>query len=146
MRKIKIFIAIGIGIIIFIGGWVILSNKTEQLLPQEEIGLPQETILQEVILVIDNGQGLPQVFEAEFRQGITAFDLLEEETKKLDLTLKTKTYDMGVFIEAIGHKENGQDGKYWMYYVNEVLPMVAADKYELKPGDKVEFKFETSPF
>ena len=33
-----------------------------------------------------------------------------------------------------------------MYYVNGVLPMVAADKKEIKSGDIVEFKFEKSPF
>jgi len=75
-----------------------------------------------------------------------AFDLLKEGAEKLDLSLKTKTYDMGILMEAIGSKENGEDGKYWMYYVNEEMPLVAVDKKEIKPGDKIEFKFEKSPF
>jgi len=60
------------------------------------------------------------------------------------MVLKTKTYDFGIFIEAIGDKENGEDGKYWMYYVNEEMPMMAVDKKEIGPGDKIEFKFEKS--
>ena len=45
-----------------------------------------------------------------------------------------------------GIEENGENGKYWLYYVNGEMPMVSADKKELRPGDKVEFKFEKSPF
>jgi len=146
MKKINIFLGIGIGIILIIGGWLILSDQIDQLIFQEEIGIPSENIKQEVILVIDGGEGTQKNFEAEFKEGLTAFNLLEEGIEKLGLTLKTKTYDMGIYIEAIGDKENGEDGKYWLYYVNEEMPSVAADKKEIKPGDKIEFKFEKSPF
>lgn len=146
MKKINIFIVIGIGIIIVIGGWLIFSGKIEQPILQEEIGIPQDTILQEVVLIIDDGEGSPQSLGAEFQEGLTAFDLLKEKTEELNIVLKTKTYDIGIFIEAIGDKENGQDDKYWMYYVNNEMPMVAADKKEIKAGDKIEFKFEKSPF
>jgi len=146
MKKINIFLGIGIGIILIIGGWLILFDQIDQLISQEEIGIPSENIKQEVILVIDGGEGTQKNFEAEFKEGLTAFNLLEEGIEKLGLTLKTKTYDMGIYIEAIGDKENGEDGKYWLYYVNEEMPSVAADKKEIKPGDKIEFKFEKSPF
>ena len=53
---------------------------------------------------------------------------------------------MGILIEAIGEKENGKDGKYWLYYVNGEMPQVAADKQILKANEVVEFKFEKSPF
>jgi len=76
---------------------------------------------------------------------MTAFDLLKKGTEELNLTLKNKTYDIGIFIEAIGDKENGQDGKYWMYYVNAEMPIIAADKKELNARDKTEFKFEKPP-
>ncbi len=77
---------------------------------------------------------------------MTAFDLLKNKTEELNIPLKIKTYDFGILIEAIGNKKNGQDGKYWMYYVNNEMPMVSVDKKEIKPGDKVEFRFEKSPF
>ena len=147
MKKTNKFIFIGIGIgIIIISAWIVFSGKINQPIFQEEIEIPQEEIKQEVILIIDNGEGSPKTFEAEFKEGMTAFDLLKEGTLSLSLTLKTKTYDVGIFIEAIGDKENGQDEKYWMYYINEEMPMIAADKHEIKAGDKVEFKFEKSSF
>lgn len=138
MKK-NIFIGIGIGIII-IGSWAIFSDRKPT--PKEETEIFEEIAEKKVFLVIDDGSENPIDFESQFYEGITAFDLLEE----LNLTLKTKTYDVGIFIEAIGDKENGQDEKYWMYYVNGEMPMIAADKKEIKPGDKIEFKFEKSIF
>ena len=147
MKKSNIFIGIGIGIIIIVSGWIIFPDRIEQLISQEEIGIPQETIKKEVVsLVIDDTEGTPQTFEVEFTKGMTAFGALKNKTDEFNIALKTKTYDIGIFVEAIGDKENGQDEKYWMYYVNNEMPMIAADKKEIKAGDKVEFKFEKSPF
>jgi hypothetical protein len=55
-------------------------------------------------------------------------------------------YDFGVFIESIGGIKNGDEGKYWQYYINDVLGDVAADKKNLNSGDVVEWRFEESPF
>lgn len=142
----KYFIVIGIGLIILVSGLVIFPDKISQFFLEEETETSQETIKKEVVLIIDNGEESPKIFEAEFKERFTVFDLLKEKTGELNIILKTKTYDFGVLIEAIGDKENGEDGKYWLYYVNEEMPPVAADKKEIKPGDKIEFKFEKSPF
>lgn len=142
----KYFIVIGIGLIILVSGLVIFSDKISQFFLEEETETSQETIEREVSLIIDDGEESPKIFEAEFKEGFTAFNLLKEKTEELNIILKTKTYDFGVLIEAIGDKENGENGKYWLYYVNEEMPPVAADKKEIKPGDKIEFKFEKSPF
>ncbi|MCK5466737.1 DUF4430 domain-containing protein [Candidatus Parcubacteria bacterium] len=55
-------------------------------------------------------------------------------------------YDFGVFVESIAGIKNGDDGKYWQYYVNDTLGEVAADKKVLEGGDKVEWRFEEVPF
>ena len=144
MKK-NIYIIIGVGIIVIVGSWLILSNGFWQD-SVKETDLVQETIEKEVVLVIDDGGGNPNTFVAEFKEGMTAFDLLKNKTEESGIALKTKTYDIGILVEAIRDKENGQDGKYWLYYVNGEMPMVAADKLIIKPGDKVEFKFEKSPF
>lgn len=131
--------------ILIIGSWLVFSSDLWQV-SVKETNVIQDVVGKEVMLVIDDGGRNPKTLIAEFKEGMTAFDLLKEEAEKLALALETKNYDMGVFIEAIGDRENGQDGKYWLYYVNGQLPMVAADKKEIKAGDKVEFKFEKSPF
>ena len=55
-------------------------------------------------------------------------------------------YDFGVFVESIAGIKNGDDGKYWQYYINDTLGEVAADKKVLEGGDKVEWRFEEVPF
>lgn len=147
MKKLYILIAIGI-IIISVVGWIVFSDRSPENLSEKETEiLKQEDNIQEkVILIIDYSEGDPQTFNIEYREKLTAFDLLKAKAEELGFALRTKTYDIGIFIEAIGKKENGQDGKYWMYYINGEMPMVSADKKELKAGDKVEFKFEKSPF
>jgi len=142
----KIFITAGIIFLFTTGLWVVSGDEISQFFSEGESKLFQIGKGQEVTLLIDYGEGETKIFEAEFKEGMTAFSLLESETEKANLSLKTKAYDIGIFIETIGNKENGQDGKYWMYYVNGELPMIAADKNELNFGDKIEFKFEKSPF
>lgn len=148
MKK-NIYIIIVVGIIIVIGSWFVLSaGFLGYPLGHSvaEINVVQKIGEKEVMLAIDNGEGSPKTFIVEFREGMTAFDLLREEAKKLDLVLEIKNYDTGIFIESIGDKKNGQDGKYWLYYVNGEMPMVASDKMVIKSGDKVEYKFEKSTF
>ncbi len=55
-------------------------------------------------------------------------------------------YDFGVFVESIKGVKNGDEGKYWQYYINGVLGDVAADKKILKKDDRVEWRFEMVPF
>ncbi|MFA5878084.1 MAG: DUF4430 domain-containing protein [Candidatus Staskawiczbacteria bacterium] len=152
--KKSIYIIIGVVIIIFISGWLIFSsdlwkvNIAEPDVVQnvEEPNIVQDVARKEVILTIDDGEGDPNIINAEFREGMTAFDLLKEGAEKLPLELKTKNYDIGILIEAIGDKENGQGGKYWLYYINGQLPMISADKNKIEEGDKVEFKFGKPSF
>ncbi|MFZ2969660.1 MAG: DUF4430 domain-containing protein [Minisyncoccia bacterium] len=55
-------------------------------------------------------------------------------------------YDYGVFVESIDGIRNGDEGKYWQYYVNGSLGDVAADKKILQEGDRVEWRFEEAPY
>jgi len=142
-----IFLIIGLGFIVAIC-WLLLSNGIGQPFSQEKNESPQEeNIKNEAVLVINKGEGDLETFTIELKNSTTtAFNLLENKAEELNFVLKTKMYDFGIFIEAIGDKENGQDEKYWMYYVNDEMPMAAADKEEIGPGDKVEFKFEKPSF
>ncbi len=147
MKKIKINIIIGIIIVISSLVILIFPSKVGQPVSQGEIGINQENVQEkEIFLVINDGEGNLKTLKAEFSKGMTVFDLLKNKAEELNIPLKIKTYDFGIFIEAIGNKKNGQDEKYWMYYVNDEMPMVSVDKKEVNPGDKVEFRFEKSPF
>lgn len=130
-------------------GWFFFYNSGSQTASIEE-SLPvkkENASAKEVALVIDDGEGRPQTFSAELKAGQTAFDLLNSQAQGRGLILKTKEYSgLGIMIESIGGIKNGDAGKYWIYYVNGQMASVSADKYQLKAGDKVEFKFEKSSF
>jgi len=147
MRKIGIIVIIVAAVVI--GIWFFLDTPEKSYYFKNESlqKVIEERTKEEVFMVIDTGEGNSSDYKTEFEEGMTVFDLLKKGTSELNLSLKAEAYeDMGIFIEAIGEKENGQDRKYWMYYINDQMPLVAADKYEIKPGDEVEFKFEKSPF
>ena len=151
MKKNNIFLAIAIIFIITVV-WVLLSNSVNLFVQEEKIEIFQEQIKEQgqiknkATLIVDGGKELFYEAEVEFEEGMTVFDLLNNELEKLNLVLKFETYDLGIFIEAIGDKENGEDGKYWLYYVNGETPMLASNKNKIETGDEIEFKFEESIF
>lgn len=98
--------------------------------------------VEKTILAVDYGEKNVQTFSIDKRENATVLDILKESGLKIE----TKDYDFGVIIESINGKKNGDGGKYWLYSINGKTPMVSADKYLIKEGDKVEFKFEASPF
>lgn len=139
-KIIKIGIIVGFFLILL---GIILYSRISNL-PERP---PQEKFLtSEATLIINFREGKVEKFQKEINNKITAFELLKEGAEELNLSLKTESYDMGVFVEAIGDEENGQDGKYWLYYVNDEMPMVSVDRQEIKAGDRLEFKFGKSPF
>ena len=136
-----------LGIIMLAGVWLLFFQEFNQpaSIGQVEIEIEKE-IKNEATLTINSGEENIQIFESEFKQGTTAFDLLKNKAEETGLILETKVYDFGTLVETIGDQKNGDEGKYWLYYINNEMPMVAVDKQELNPGDKVEFKFEKSSF
>lgn len=77
----------------------------------------------------------------------TVFGALKDLSQKENFELKyNNNYSFGVFVESIAGVPNGKDGKYWQYYVNDKLGEVAADKKEVKTGDRVEWRFEKADF
>jgi hypothetical protein len=106
----------------------------------------EESKAQNIFLVIDFDLGEKKYFELELENNSTAFSALQKVASAENIDLSVDNYEVGVFIKSIGGIDNGYNGKYWMYYVNGEMPSVAADKKNLVSGDKVEFKFEKSPF
>jgi hypothetical protein len=79
------------------------------------------------------------------KQGETAFSVLKNYLDEKDILYTTKSYDFGMFVESINGKISGADMA-WIYYVNGKSGNIASDKYMLKAGDKVEWKYEKPQF
>jgi hypothetical protein len=129
----------------------VLTQKELNNLVQEEISIQENTIrkIQEkrVVYIIDKGNGIINSFKISPSQNSTVFSLLEELSQREKFKIEFTFYQgMGVLVENIDGVKNGTDNKYWQYWVNGELPMVAADKKEVEAGDRIEWKFESSPF
>lgn len=137
MKKLKFLTLLVVTVLLFCGAGCQWFTK-----PEAEVTAPVEEIEQKATLVIDDGTENPQSFEFEVEEGTTVFDLLKEACEKANLKLDYSEFDFGVMVNTIGEKTGGEEGKYWLYYVNGEMAPVAVDKQEVKANDKVEFKFE----
>jgi len=135
MKKYILLIILFISLLAITGCVLVKDNQnTNQALSQP---------LKETLLIIDNQ---PYKIDNDRLSDTSVYDVLFSVTGQNKIKLQTKEYDFGILVEAIGDKANGQANKYWLYYVNGEMPMVAVNNYKLNPGDKVEFKFEESKF
>ena len=107
----------------------------------------KQSAQEKILYTIDFGDGKVKTFQIVPTGNSTAFSLLEELAKRENFKVESKIYEgMGVFVESIDGVKNGADNKYWQYWVNSELPMVAADKKEIKKGDRVEWRFAPSSY
>ena len=107
----------------------------------------QEIVEKRVLYIIKKGKDEVLQYQIAPVSDSTVFSLLEELSKQKNFEISYKIYpEIGVFVESIDGLVNGTDGKYWQYWVNNELPMVAADNLPVKEGDVVEWKFEASKF
>ncbi|MCD4760296.1 DUF4430 domain-containing protein [bacterium] len=54
--------------------------------------------------------------------------------------------EMGLLINQINAKINGDNNKYWQYFINNDQPMLSVEKFMPQAGDKIEWKFMESEF
>lgn len=81
----------------------------------------------------------------EFTPGETVFDVLKRVCEAADLQIEyswTPLYD-SYYVEGINHLYEFDCGfeSGWMYQVNDGFPNYGSSAYEVKPGDKIEWKY-----
>jgi biopolymer transport protein ExbD len=117
------------------------TNSPENIQSNQNTSQDQnQTQKKSVRLQIDYGNGEINTYEYNFTDNKSAFDILKDTAVKENIPLETQQYDFGVFIKSIGEKESTTD-KAWIYFINGKSGQVAADKYELKSTDSVEWKY-----
>ncbi len=100
----------------------------------------------EVSYWVNSGNGEPKEYKLNVNSSSTVFSLLQDISAKESFTIDFQVYpEMGVFVKSIAGITNGEDNKYWQYWVNDKLGEVAADKKFAKAGDKIEWKFDRVP-
>ncbi len=137
MRK-SLLLLISLGILGGVGTLVILEKRPS---PSSTPPVKVEQAKLQAQVVIDDGETKKEATVS----AQTAFEALQNLAQQNNLNLKTKQYDFGVFVEGIGGVENTKE-KTWIYFINGKSAEVAADKYELKNGDIIEWKYVTPIF
>jgi hypothetical protein len=122
----------------FIGLWF-----TSEYLKEENEVKKIETPLN-VSLIITKEDGWRIEYLDVNTKNNTVFSLLKECSEKLNFPVKHifwHGYD-SVFIKSINGTDNGEDGMWWQYYVNDVYGEIGCDRKEIFEGDIVEWRFE----
>lgn len=99
-----------------------------------------------VSLRIKFGDGKQKSVTLPVTGQMTVANLLVEAQKKERLTFKMKGEGKSAFLtELDGVKNEGGLGRNWVYRVNDELGDRSFAVFPVKPGDKVEWKFDSYP-
>lgn len=132
---------------ILVSGVYFLSQQSSQLPGKETVKeiMSGDFLAKDIVYKINNGQENKE-YKFDYTSSSTVFSVLQAAGQKENFVITYKNYpEMGVLVESIGDMVNGQNNKYWQYWVNDILGEVAADKKILRAGDKVEWKFDIAP-
>jgi hypothetical protein len=133
-----------LGAIILVFAAIFALNSFTAKAPATDAVLEASQMVQVSLSV----QGLYDSKSVSVADGGSVLDVLKTvNSSDSSLALKTKEYSgLGTLVESMGGMTNGGDKKYWQYFVNGSMPQVGADKYQLKGGEKIEWKFEASQY
>jgi len=94
-------------------------------------------------IIIDFGNETTKTYEIKTTNA-TAYGFLIEAAKIGEYDVKTTYYGIydSLLIESISNIENGQNNKYWIYYINSESGSIAADKQIIENNDIIEWRFE----
>lgn len=146
-KKTKLWLAGGAALLFIIGavqyfgrsnGNVNFPNVSVRNLPgTENISVSPEPQTKTELITLDFGNGKKITGEVSTQ---SAYQALVEVAKANNLEVLSKEYKYGRMVEKVG--ETGSSAKYfWMYSVNGKPGQIAADRFVIYPGDKVEWVY-----
>lgn len=121
-------------------------SQRPQVLVGKNAGVVAGVAVEQAIVTVDRPDSNSISLMVSVGENMTALEMLQKLAAAYNLGLEVKTYETGALVNGIGGIMGGQDNNYWIYYVNGQSGQVAVDKQLINPGDKLEFKFEKSPF
>ena len=142
MKKTINFRTILLIIMCIVLGVLFVKNGLESKY-KEELSTTQISTKPSVSVSIDTGKATEVLTTSV--SASTPYEALLVAAEQNNRVLSTKQYDFGVFVTGVGDVMTTTEYG-WIYYVNAASGTVAADIYELKSGDQVEWKFEKSIF
>jgi len=108
--------------------------------PAQQTSQVSQPGIESAVLLIDYGENNVSTYSLDVEDDTTAFSLLVKVTQKENISLETKEYDFGVFVESINGVV-GTSEMAWIYFVNGRSGQIAADQQKVSPGDTVEWRY-----
>ena len=95
-------------------------------------------------IMLDYGDGEVAAYTGlPVESGLLLLSLMERVTAANEIPFETREFEgLGVMIELIGERRNGDNDRYWVYWVNNTQVPVGAGQYEVQPGDVILWKHQ----
>ena len=141
--SLKIILALAVGMTAGFMLGVSVVSRSQLNTDIQTIKPSQNSAEVKVSLMLDYGDGkVDTILDLALAEKTSALDNLIAATKQKGIQLATKDYgNLGTLVMKIGDKENGQDQRYWQYWVNGKYSQVGVSSYIVQPGDTIEWKF-----
>jgi len=137
-QSFSIFIAAGILIAGLFFGFIWGQNS--------QVAVPASVADGAFSLMIDFGDGriitYPEITLAPNNPNRNLFSLMQKTLRAAGQEFDFNEYqNLGMLVTRIGDKQNGENSKYWQYWVNNRFAATAANNYIVRDGDVIEWKF-----
>jgi len=142
IKKQYLYISLALILIIFTGFLYLNFHSSQPPLSWEEVQVVPKALSvknTKVFFVILNKK-----YETEVKEGETVYGAMKsiESVKENNFSFVAKEYSsLGVFVEEINGIK-GENGKYWIYYVNDKEASVGVSNYKINNGDIISWKYE----
>lgn len=140
--------AVVAAILLVVGAQFILRGQKSVSLPnlptnnifklEEVVSSPTPIAIKTESVIVDFGNGKKIKGEVATQ---SAYQALLIAAKANNIIVEVKQYKYGVLVTKIGDTANSTD-RAWMYSVNGKPGQIAADRYVIYPGDKVEWMYK----
>jgi len=93
-------------------------------------------------LEIDFGDRKSEIFTAEVDGTKNLLQVMEESLRENEIIFTYESYPgIGELVTQIGGKKNGDENKYWQFWINGEYSMVGVSSYMVMGGDLIKWKF-----
>ncbi|MFA6253568.1 MAG: DUF4430 domain-containing protein [Patescibacteria group bacterium] len=147
MKKNLKFLVLALLIIGVIGLWQSSVLQTKNKAQQQQAR--QEQVNQKINITFVFADDKQKTIDYQLPENNTKnlFTITQEVASSQAWDLQYQDYgEMGYLVTKIDTLENGQDNKYWQYFVDDQMPQVSADKYIPKNGEEIKWTFAESTF
>lgn len=139
MKKFYILIVL----LIIVGG-LFYFEKTSHAPSQDKFITENNTI--NVSFYFSDEEPVTKTYEYS-STSLNLIEITQNIAQQNDWIFETEDYgELGVLVTNIKDKNNGQDNKYWQYFVNDKQPQISANKYFPSNNETIEWKFQESEF